>query len=66
MPDQFGGPKNKKFMSKNLKILLTANSHKPMNQQKEILENTLLSWLEINDVQYEQTDDITVIGVRFC
>jgi serine phosphatase RsbU (regulator of sigma subunit) len=33
-PDQFGGPKGKKFMSKNLRELLQANAHLPMPEQK--------------------------------
>ncbi|MBK6985377.1 MAG: serine/threonine-protein phosphatase [Bacteroidetes bacterium] len=39
-PDQFGGEKGKKFMSKNLRELLAANAHLPMQEQKELLETT--------------------------
>jgi serine phosphatase RsbU (regulator of sigma subunit) len=59
-PDQFGGPKNKKFLSKNLKQLLLDNSDKPMNEQKEILEKTLVKWIGAG----EQIDDITLLGIR--
>ena len=40
-PDQFGGDKGKKFMSKNLKELLRLNSQLPVQEQKDILEKTL-------------------------
>jgi len=59
-PDQFGGEKGKKFMTKNLRDLLSKNAHLPMNEQKELLENTLKNW--VGDL--EQIDDITLIGVR--
>ena len=59
-PDQFGGEKGKKFMSKNLKELLAANAHLPMQEQKQLLQTTFKNW--IGDL--EQIDDVTVIGVR--
>jgi len=59
-PDQFGGEKGKKFMSKNLRELLASNSHLPLNEQKEILEKTFKDW--VGDL--EQVDDVTVIGIR--
>ena len=59
-PDQFGGEKGKKFMSKNLKELLLANAHLPMQQQKELLDNTFNNW--VGDL--EQVDDVTLIGIK--
>ncbi len=59
-PDQFGGEKGKKFMSKNLRELLAANAHLPMQDQKELLEITFKEW--VGDL--EQIDDVTLIGVR--
>ena len=59
-PDQFGGEKGKKFMSKNLKELLATNSHLSMSQQKEILHKTFNNWVG----NLEQIDDVTIIGVR--
>ncbi|MDP1800870.1 MAG: tetratricopeptide repeat protein [Bacteroidota bacterium] len=59
-PDQFGGKKGKKFMTKNLKELLSANAHLPMNEQKQILEKTFTNWID----NLEQVDDVTLIGVR--
>ncbi|MCK4699360.1 MAG: SpoIIE family protein phosphatase, partial [Bacteroidales bacterium] len=59
-PDQFGGPKGKKFMIKNFKQLLSENLHKPMDEQKKVLEETLNEWM----ANTEQVDDILVIGVK--
>ncbi|MES2591012.1 MAG: two-component regulator propeller domain-containing protein [Bacteroidota bacterium] len=60
MPDQFGGPNEKKFMSKQLKELLISISDLPMQKQKEKLNNTLNNWKG----NLEQVDDICIIGVR--
>ncbi len=59
-PDQFGGEKGKKFMSKNLRELLAANAYLPMQEQKQLLEKTFADW--VGDM--EQVDDVTIIGVR--
>lgn len=59
-PDQFGGEKGKKFMSKNLRELLAKNAHLPMHEQKQILEETFSNW----SANLEQVDDVTVIGIR--
>jgi len=59
--DQFGGPKNKKFMSSQFKKLLLSIQDKTMNEQKEILEKTLKDWMG----EEEQVDDILVMGIRF-
>ena len=58
--DQFGGPKGKKFKYKQLEELLTENSTLPMKDQKNILEKKLSDWKG----NFEQVDDICVIGVR--
>lgn len=58
--DQFGGSKGKKFMYKPMKELLTSNSNKPMQNQVNILENTIYTW----QGTHEQVDDILIIGVR--
>jgi serine phosphatase RsbU (regulator of sigma subunit) len=59
-PDQFGGPKGKKFMYKQLKETLVSISQNPMLKQKETLNSILKEWM--SDV--EQVDDITIIGIR--
>lgn len=58
--DQFGGHKQKKFMTKNFKELLLRINRKPMKEQGKILDQTLLEWM--GDV--EQIDDILVMGLR--
>ncbi|OFX43089.1 MAG: hypothetical protein A2046_08735 [Bacteroidetes bacterium GWA2_30_7] len=58
--DQFGGPNFKKFKSNQLKQFLIDNAELSMVEQKEALEQNLLNWK--NNV--EQTDDITVLGLK--
>lgn len=59
-PDQFGGPDGKKYMSKNLKNFIIANSHLSMEEQGGLLKQDINKWME----RYEQVDDLLVIGVR--
>ncbi len=59
--DQFGGPKGKKFSSKQLKENLFSIHRLSMNEQKQKLENTLESWKGY----LEQVDDVLVMGIRF-
>ena len=58
--DQFGGTNGKKFLSKNLKQLLIDNCQLPMDEQKQVLEKTLIEWIGDG----EQIDDITVVGIK--
>jgi len=58
--DQFGGKKGKKFMSKRFRELLFEIHQKPMEEQKQILENTLQNWMG----KEEQVDDILVMSVK--
>lgn len=58
--DQFGGPKGKKFMAKNFKQTLLSIQNFPMEEQKEILNKTINTWMS----HCEQNDDICIIGVR--
>tara|TARA_Y100000589_G_scaffold277537_1_gene272581 strand:+ start:22711 stop:25935 length:3225 start_codon:yes stop_codon:yes gene_type:complete len=60
-PDQFGGPKNKKFMVKNFRKLLLSVYQLPVEKQKEQILNTFKEWKGDN----EQVDDILVIGIKF-
>ena len=59
--DQFGGPKGKKFMVKNLKRKLVDISHLPMLEQGEKLNETFETWKGDN----AQVDDVIVIGIRY-
>jgi serine phosphatase RsbU (regulator of sigma subunit) len=58
--DQFGGDKGKKFMPKNFKALLLEHHQKPMEYQKEMLDQTIEFWKG----DTEQVDDILVIGIK--
>jgi len=60
MPDQFGGPKGKKFMYKQIKKLLISIAHEPMEIQQQILTDALNNWKG----NLEQVDDICLIGMR--
>jgi len=60
LPDQFGGPRGKKFMYKQLKELLIGIAHLPMPEQKETLKQSLDKWKG----NLEQVDDICLIGIR--
>jgi len=66
--DQFGGKKGKKFKYKPFKRIFLENQDKSMNEQKEILNNEIEAWKAfINPVtnsEFEQIDDIVVIGVK--
>jgi serine phosphatase RsbU (regulator of sigma subunit) len=58
--DQFGGPRGKKFMYRQLKDTLLQIRNESMQRQQEILRQVLLDWKG----SAEQVDDITVIGMR--
>lgn len=58
--DQLGGPLRKTFRSRKFRKLLLDIRDKSMEDQKNILANTLEKWQ--GDV--EQIDDILVIGIR--
>lgn len=59
-PDQFGGPKGKKFMYKKFQELLVSVSTLPVNEQYQAIEKALADW----QGNLEQVDDISVIGIR--
>lgn len=59
--DQFGGPLNKKFKYGPMKELLMDISDRKMEEQRKILEKTILSWKGDED----QIDDILVFGIKF-
>jgi serine phosphatase RsbU (regulator of sigma subunit) len=59
--DQFGGPKQKKFMSLQLRETLVAMAGKPMLQQGERLSEIFEEWRGDSP----QVDDVTLIGVRY-
>jgi serine phosphatase RsbU (regulator of sigma subunit) len=57
--DQFGGPRNKKFMTKNFKNILLKTSKLSMQTQQLELERSFNEWKNNN----EQTDDVLVMGI---
>lgn len=58
--DQFGGEANFKFLTKRFRQLLLDIHEKPLNEQRDILEQTIRDWME----GVEQIDDITVVGIK--
>lgn len=67
-PDQFGGPKGKKFKIRAFKNLLLSIQDLTMADQRQKLDTTITDWM--NEIDHygnsqEQIDDICVIGVRF-
>lgn len=58
--DQFGGPKGRKFMNKQLKELLISVAKEPMETQKQKLDTAFSNWKG----NMEQVDDVCVIGIR--
>jgi CheY-like chemotaxis protein/serine phosphatase RsbU (regulator of sigma subunit) len=59
-PDQIGGPKGRKFMARKFKNLLLDIHQKPMEEQKQILNEKYEEWRN----GYQQLDDILIIGTR--
>jgi len=59
-PDQFGGPKGKKFKYKQLKNLLLEIKDFPMPEQKIRIQKSLTSWMG----DLEQVDDVCLMGVK--
>jgi serine phosphatase RsbU (regulator of sigma subunit) len=59
--DQFGGPRQKKFMVKNLKKTLLKFSELPMIKQGKKLDEVFEEWKGSN----AQVDDVIIIGIRY-
>jgi len=58
--DQFGGPKGKKFKSSRFRDVLMQIATQEIKNQKRELETVFDSWRG----QFEQVDDICVVGIR--
>lgn len=58
--DQFGGPRGKKFMSKNFKKLILELQSVPLKDQGAAMEKVLTGWMG----EISQIDDILVMGLR--
>jgi len=59
-PDQFGGPKGKKFKYKQLEEKLLAISDKSLKEQSVILRDAFNDWKG----NLDQVDDVTLIGIK--
>jgi len=59
-PDQFGGPKRKKYKYAQLKANLLEIAHLPMQDQKRELIKAFDDWKG----DFEQIDDVCIIGFR--
>ena len=58
--DQFGGEDGRKYMKKRFRNYLHQISHKPMAEQKILLEQEFEEWKG----EQAQTDDVLVLGIR--
>lgn len=60
LSDQLGGKRDRCIGSKYVRDLIKKLTGLPMAEQKILIENQLRQWQGEN----EQTDDITVFGIR--
>ena len=58
--DQFGGTGGKKFKYKALKELLLKIHQQPKGEQKNTISSAFTTWKG----NYEQVDDVCIIGVK--
>ncbi|MCB9198799.1 MAG: SpoIIE family protein phosphatase [Flavobacteriales bacterium] len=58
--DQFGGDRGKKYKYKPFKSYLIAHANESMDIQKQMVDEEFMNW----KLEYEQVDDVCVIGVR--
>lgn len=59
-PDQFGGPKGKKFKYKQLRELLQTSGNLPLTEQEKIISTAFENWK--GDLM--QVDDICIAGIK--
>ncbi len=60
--DQFGGPDNKKFGLDQFKDFISGSQSRPLEERHKELKQQLDKWM---GHQYEQIDDVMVVGLRF-
>jgi serine phosphatase RsbU (regulator of sigma subunit) len=58
--DQFGGEKGKKYKYKNLQEKLRSIGNRKLSEQKEFLQEEFTDWKG----EFEQVDDVLIIGVK--
>lgn len=61
MPDQFGGPQNRKFSSKRIRDIILEHRQEAMDKIALALDTDFMEWMG----DKKQTDDILFIGIRF-
>ncbi len=59
-PDQFGGPKGKKYKYKQFKNLFTEINQLPINEQNKKIQAEFENWKK----DFEQVDDVLIIGIK--
>lgn len=59
--DQFGGDKNKRYSTKRMRTFMEGLSQYEIAEQYERIDKEFMDWMG----DYEQMDDICVIGIRF-
>lgn len=60
-PDQFGGPKGKKFKYRAFQELLQSLQDLSMEEQKKALDQAFADWKG----ELDQVDDVVVVGIRY-
>ncbi|MCB8963728.1 MAG: SpoIIE family protein phosphatase [Bacteroidales bacterium] len=62
--DQFGGPNQQKFMSKNLKSLIMETGNINIFEQGITIREKFEDWMTPHGTRVEQIDDVTFIGLE--
>ena len=60
LPDQFGGPNNRKFGPQRIKEIVMGNSDDILKTH-EVMKNDFSNWM----IDQKQTDDVLLIGIKF-
>ncbi|MBL4655785.1 MAG: SpoIIE family protein phosphatase, partial [Bacteroidia bacterium] len=61
LPDQIGGPDNKKFMSTRVQRLITENHQLSMKEMHKVFYDSFEVWKQ----DTKQLDDVLLIGIKF-
>ncbi len=62
--DQFGGHEGKKFLQKRFLAIIQLYRHLSLKEQGIMLEMNLDQWMHGETYNYQQIDDITVLGMK--
>lgn len=61
LPDQFGGPNNRKFGPRKIREMISENDGKNMTQMHDLFQKEFYDWMG----QGKQMDDVLLMGIRF-